>query len=673
MTAVLCLLVLTLYTYTSHNTNQPSPYTTSNNHLSFPLHPVPDTAVHQALLARLNSTNAAHRATAEATEDELNLKLDYMSLDEYREMLEDVFLDIFALSDTPSAPSTHTHARGADSSPRTVRVAAEVGALAKHSFSFVEPATFPSVDADVEVAAHGDGDDAGNPSCTLFPQRPPIPHILNTIVRSDADLPPAFSNWRSTLPTDWDITVWNESTCESWLEAHTADPSSLSSFDLDNPTTFNRSAAIGEGKGATPALLDIYRTLPLGVVKSDLFRYIITYFRGGIYSDSDTAPTQPVDLWMMPGPDEVEDLTPPGVLAAETPLRYQVMLQRTGCDIEDREDWAFVSPSEGAPQLIVALESSPSHWRGITEVGLQLVQYAFASSPGHPVFLDIMSRVVSTSRTVAQQTEEGDFRWNDDNFILTKWSGPGLWTEAVYRYLGARWGFDVRLLDGMDLWDEGDERKGRGKKGVRVGDVLILRRDAFRGRWKTKEERKLEEEEEREKAKAKARLQAEAENGNNNSIATDPSEITPDTTEEDNEEQSEEPLSNPPESARYIRHGSFGFGRWRAGTERAMAQMKELEDAYAAKKQAERERLREKQREKQKQTLEMVPGESGGGGVEPELEGEGGVQGGGEGEGGDENGLGIEDEMSWRERERERQRERERALARGKGKGRERG
>ena len=364
---------------------------------------------------------------------------------------------------------------------------------------------------------------------------------------------------------------------------------------------------------------------------------------------------------MMPSPSEVEDLTPPGVLAAETLLRYQTMLQRTGCEAVDMNDMGlaegleFISPSEAPPQLIVALESSPSHWRGITEVGLQLVQYAFASSPGHPVFLDIMSRVVSTSRTVATQTEAGDFRWNDDNFILTKWSGPGLWTEAVYRYLGARWGFDVRLLDGMDLWDEGDESVGKGKKGVRVGDVLILRRDAFRGRWKTKEERLREEKKEKEKAKEKSKLQAEAENSNNNSTATDPSETTLDTTEEeneeeDNEEQDEEPLSNPPESQRYIRHGSFGFGRWRAGTERAMAQMKELEDKYAAKKEAERERLREKARLK-------------GGGETVHWTGEGEGE---EGEGEDGEG-----EMSWRDRERERQREREQALARAKG--RERG
>ena len=267
MTAVLCLLILTLYTYTSHHTNQPSLYTASKNHLSFPLHPPPDTALHQALIARLNNTNAVHRVTAEATEDELNLKLDYMSLDEYREMLEDVFLDIFALSDTPDAPNTHAHARSTNSGARTVRVAAEVAALAKRSFSFVNPATaFPSLDADVEVAAHGDGDDAGKASCTLFPKRPTIPRILNTIVRSDADLPPAFSNWRTTLPSDWNITVWNESTCESWLKAHTADPSLFpSSDDHSAPTTPDTTASprVDESQGATPAPVSYtHLTLP---------------------------------------------------------------------------------------------------------------------------------------------------------------------------------------------------------------------------------------------------------------------------------------------------------------------------------------------------------------------------------------------------------------------------
>ena len=115
----------------------------------------------------------------------------------------------------------------------------------------------------------------------------------------------------------------------------------------------------------------------------------------------------------------------------------------------------------------MALESDVTTWKSATEVGLQLVQYTFASAPGHPIFLDMIQRVLNVSLSVRTRFEAGDFGWTDDAFVLGEWSGPGLWTEAVYRYLIARWGFDIRMLDAT-----------RGP--VRVGDVLILHRDAFR-------------------------------------------------------------------------------------------------------------------------------------------------------------------------------------------------
>jgi len=253
------------------------------------------------------------------------------------------------------------------------------------------------------------------------------------------------------LSEDWTINVFNESLRESWLEEHT--PEHTSSSGVSSATSIS---------SCPSTLLSIYRTIPIPVVRSDLFRYIVLYHHGGIYTDTDTTPTLPVTSWLSPPPNAVDDLTPPSILLAESLLHAQA-LQSHGCSLPD----SYLPPNESPPQLIVALESDVTTWKSATEVGLQLVQYTFAAAPGHPVFLDIIQRVLNVSLTVRTRFEAGDFGWTDDAFVLGEWSTPGLWTEAVYRYLVARWGFDIRMLD-----------MTRGP--VRVGDVLTLHRDAFR-------------------------------------------------------------------------------------------------------------------------------------------------------------------------------------------------
>ena len=42
----------------------------------------------------------------------------------------------------------------------------------------------------------------------------------------------------------------------------------------------------------------IYDTLPLGVMRADVWRYAVLYVHGGIYTDSDTTCVRPVESWL---------------------------------------------------------------------------------------------------------------------------------------------------------------------------------------------------------------------------------------------------------------------------------------------------------------------------------------------------------------------------------------
>lgn len=110
------------------------------------------------------------------------------------------------------------------------------------------------------------------------------------------------------------------------------------------------------------------------------------------------------------------------------------------------------------PRLIVAIEDERD---GPTAVRLKLAQWTFAAVPGHPVLLDLIQHVAKVSHYVSRSLKDGTGAyWMSDEFVM-EWTGPKIFTEAVYRYLRAQWGFNFRRLKQVN-------------HPVRVGDVLIL-------------------------------------------------------------------------------------------------------------------------------------------------------------------------------------------------------
>lgn len=115
--------------------------------------------------------------------------------------------------------------------------------------------------------------------------------------------------------------------------------------------------------------------------------------------------------------------------------------------------------SHQAPALVVALESDAPRtgdsWQDQTfSRGMQLVQWTLLSSTGHPIMLDASTRALDRLREARESTGKG-------KGSVLELTGPGLFTDCVFRFLFARYGVTPRQLSGHD-------------RPVQVGDVVIL-------------------------------------------------------------------------------------------------------------------------------------------------------------------------------------------------------
>jgi len=66
--------------------------------------------------------------------------------------------------------------------------------------------------------------------------------------------------------------------------------------------------------------------------------------------------------------------------------------------------------------------------------GLQIVQWTIAAQSGHPVFLDVLSRVVAKWQSGVRDgkfTNKAKSRLSQDEVL--DWTGPGPWSDAVIR------------------------------------------------------------------------------------------------------------------------------------------------------------------------------------------------------------------------------------------------
>ncbi|KAG8887645.1 membrane-bound alpha-1,6- mannosyltransferase Initiation-specific [Tulasnella sp. 332] len=272
-------------------------------------------------------------------------------------------------------------------------------------------------------------------------QRPPpmvdYKHIWQTSKKPDRD----WGNW-AWHNAKWEMHMLNDTDAAMWVQDH---------FGGTHIET-------------------LWDDLPAGILRADVLRYLLIFMYGGVYSDTDTICLKSIEKW------------------------------GTSAELwKDGDGWLPLSSKAhtsedakqalGPPSFIVGIEADFSHradWQLSWSRPIQIAQWTFAGAPHHPILLDVISRIASATSRVREWSTDRDARVetlrregrigdakalariplydngsNGGHFSVLEWTGPGAFTDAVFRYLEARYNFTWRELPKLE-------------KPLRVGDVVIL-------------------------------------------------------------------------------------------------------------------------------------------------------------------------------------------------------
>ncbi|KNE71714.1 hypothetical protein AMAG_16022 [Allomyces macrogynus ATCC 38327] len=171
-----------------------------------------------------------------------------------------------------------------------------------------------------------------------------------------------------------------------------------------------------------PYLLPLFRALPRGVLRADLFRYLVVATFGGVYADSDACPLKPLDQWL-----------PPVSLRADKGAGSAAAAVADGSS-QTTAETPLIGNEDVA--LVIGMESdlATDDWYRFFARQLQLCQWTFAGVAGHPILTAIVAESVQRLRS-KWAAGLGESGWpsitNEDVLDLT---GPGLqlcqWTFA---------------------------------------------------------------------------------------------------------------------------------------------------------------------------------------------------------------------------------------------------
>lgn len=198
-----------------------------------------------------------------------------------------------------------------------------------------------------------------------------IPQDMYATAEFVSPLPPALDEWARMNPQ-----------------------SSMHAFDdaqLDTWVTDNFAGASSGDEAASGDVAETWwRLLPrdtLPILKYDFWRLLVLALQGGVYTDADTTPLQPISAW----PTGVVDLTPAGL---------QGQASNDGLANEgDTNGPSLVVGIEWTSETLQRNKYNPLHDR---RVGV--VQWTFGAAPGHPVMLDSIRRVIEHTRRVVQES-----------------------------------------------------------------------------------------------------------------------------------------------------------------------------------------------------------------------------------------------------------------------------
>ncbi|KAB8074346.1 nucleotide-diphospho-sugar transferase [Aspergillus leporis] len=179
---------------------------------------------------------------------------------------------------------------------------------------------------------------------------------------------------------------------------------------------------------ALPDVFEAYDSLPLPVLKADFFRYLILLARGGIYSDIDTSALKPAADWLPPNYD----------------------LSTIG--------------------FVIGIEADPDRpdWHDWYSRRLQFCQWTIQSKPGHPILRDIVSYI--TEETLRMK-KAGILRVGQMDKTIVEFTGPGAWTDAIFRYFNDPDYFNIEPGSTHNVTYEDFSNQKDWRK---VGDVVVL-------------------------------------------------------------------------------------------------------------------------------------------------------------------------------------------------------
>ncbi len=178
---------------------------------------------------------------------------------------------------------------------------------------------------------------------------------------------------------------------------------------------------------SVPSVLEAYKSLPLPVLKADFFRYLVLLARGGIYTDIDTYALKSATEW----------------IPAEVP--------RT------------------AIGLVIGIEADPDRedWREWYSRRIQFCQWTIQSKPGHPVLRDIVATITDDT---LRMKKAGILRAGKIDKSVVEFTGPAVWTDAVFRYFNNPEYFEMEKSKGNISFEHFTGMKAAKK----VGDVVVL-------------------------------------------------------------------------------------------------------------------------------------------------------------------------------------------------------
>ncbi|KAF8459332.1 nucleotide-diphospho-sugar transferase [Terfezia claveryi] len=164
-----------------------------------------------------------------------------------------------------------------------------------------------------------------------------------------------------------------------------------------------------------PALVHLYRTFPVPVMKADLLRYLLLFIYGGVWVDHDVWPVKPLSAC----PFQIHLPTSESGVSPHTSLLVGIEIDEPFVTAKTRRHW---------------------HWSRI----YGLIQYHMVAKPFSPFLRRAIVRVVAHAYTHGKRKNSGVkglWGWVSTNggvwtgeyseIEILEITGPGVWTDAI--------------------------------------------------------------------------------------------------------------------------------------------------------------------------------------------------------------------------------------------------